>query len=87
MRRSTLVLAALLVLTLLGIVGARENSRAQFIRIQSAQARIFALDNRWGQLQLEQATLSSNTRVGNIAHQKLGLSAPKNSQTVMVQSR
>ncbi len=86
MRHSTLVLATLVTLTLLGIVGARESSRAQFIRIQSAQSRIFALDNRWGQLQLEQATLSSNTRVGDIAH-KLGLSAPKNSQTVMVQSR
>ncbi|MEY2341932.1 cell division protein FtsL [Acidithiobacillus sp. IBUN Pt1247-S3] len=87
MRRSTIILVALITLTLFGIVAARENSRAQFIHLQALQNHIFSLNNRWGQLQLEQATLASDTRVGDIAHQKLGLEAPKNSQIVMVKAQ
>ncbi|MGK9449720.1 cell division protein FtsL [Acidithiobacillus caldus] len=86
MRRSTITLVLLITLTLLGIVAARESSRSVFIQLQAAQARAFALDNRWGQLQLEQATLASNARVGDIARQKLGLVAPKNQQIVMVKA-
>ncbi len=86
MRRNTVILAILIMVTLLGIVAARESTRSQFIALQEAQAKHFALDNRWGQLQLEQATLASNARVGDIARQKLGLSAPKNSQIVMVKA-
>ncbi|WP_308389403.1 cell division protein FtsL [Acidithiobacillus sp. AMEEHan] len=87
MRRSTIILVILITLTLFGIVAARESSRAQFIHLQALQNRIFSLNNRWGQLQLEQATLASDTRVGDIAHQKLGLEAPKNSQIIMVKSQ
>ncbi|MFA7495161.1 MAG: cell division protein FtsL [Acidithiobacillus sp.] len=87
MRRSTVILALLITITLLGIVAARENTRSQFIALQEAQTQHFALDNRWGQLQLEQATLASNARVGDIARQKLHLSAPKNDQIVMVKAQ
>ncbi|MCL5051715.1 cell division protein FtsL [Acidithiobacillus acidisediminis] len=87
MRRSTIILVVLITLTLFGIVAARENSRAQFIHLQAQQNHIFTLNNRWGQLQLEQATLASDARVGDIAHQKLGLEAPKNSQIVMVKAQ
>ncbi|MCE5359944.1 cell division protein FtsL [Candidatus Igneacidithiobacillus taiwanensis] len=87
MRRSTLILVALITLTLFGIVAARETSRAQFIRLQALQNKIFTLNNQWGQLQLEQATLASDPRVGDIAHRKLGLEAPKNSQIVMVKAQ
>ncbi len=87
MRRSTLILVALITMTLLGIVAARETSRSRFIELQTLQNKIFALNNRWGQLQLEQATLASDTRVGDIAHQKLGLQAPRTSQIVMVKSQ
>ena len=47
MRRSTILLALLITATLLGIVAARENTRGQFIALQEAQAKHFALDNRW----------------------------------------
>ena len=87
MRRSTILLALLITASLFGIVAARQNTRSQFIALQEAQARHFALDNRWGQLELEQATLASNARVGDIARQKLGLSAPKSNQIIMVRTR
>ncbi|BBF64976.1 MULTISPECIES: cell division protein FtsL [Acidithiobacillus] len=87
MRRSTIILALLITASLFGIVAARQNTRSQFIALQEAQARHFALDNRWGQLELEQATLASNARVGDIARQKLGLSAPKSNQIIMVRTR
>ena len=87
MRRSTIILALLITASLFGIVAARQNTRSQFIALQEAQARHFALDNRWGQLELEQATLASNARVGDIASQKLGLSAPKSDQIIMVRTR
>ncbi|MCL4526074.1 MAG: cell division protein FtsL [Gammaproteobacteria bacterium] len=87
MRRSTIILALLITASLFGIVAARQNTRSQFIALQEAQARHFALNNRWGQLELEQATLASNARVGDIARQKLGLSAPKSNQIIMVRTR
>jgi cell division protein FtsL len=80
------VLALLILTTLVGIVAAREGTRSLFIALQQAQSERFALDNRWGQLQLEQATLASNARVGDIARQRLGLEVPKNSQVIMVKT-
>ncbi|OYV74848.1 MAG: cell division protein FtsL [Acidithiobacillus ferrivorans] len=86
MRSTTIVLALLILTTLVGIVAAREGTRSLFIALQQAQSERFALDNRWGQLQLEQATLASNARVGDIARQRLGLEVPKNSQIIMVKT-
>ncbi len=86
MRSATIVLALLILTTLMGIVAAREGTRSLFIALQQAQSERFALDNRWGQLQLEQATLASNARVGDIARQRLGLEVPKNSQIIMVKT-
>ncbi|MGC8504483.1 MAG: cell division protein FtsL [Acidithiobacillus sp.] len=86
MRSTTIVLALLILTTLVGIVAAREGTRSLFIALQQAQSERFALDNRWGQLQLEQATLASNARVGDIARQRLGLEVPKNSQVIMVKT-
>ncbi|MCL5979202.1 cell division protein FtsL [Acidithiobacillus sulfuriphilus] len=86
MRSATIVLALLILTTLVGIVAAREGTRSLFIALQQAQSERFALDNRWGQLQLEQATLASNARVGDIARQRLGLEVPKNSQIIMVKT-
>ncbi|MHB0887916.1 cell division protein FtsL [Acidithiobacillus sp.] len=86
MRSTTIALALLLLTTLVGIVAAREGTRSLFIALQQAQSERFALDNRWGQLQLEQATLASNARVGDIARQRLGLEVPKNSQIIMVKT-
>ena len=86
MRSATIVLALLILTTLVGIVAAREGTRSLFIALQQAQSERFALDNRWGQLQLEQATLASNARVGDIACQRLGLEVPKNSQVIMVKT-
>ena len=86
MRSATIALALLILTTLVGIVAAREGTRSLFIALQQAQSERFALDNRWGQLQLEQATLASNARVGDIARQRLGLEVPKNSQIIMVKT-
>ncbi|MHB1202903.1 MAG: cell division protein FtsL [Acidithiobacillus sp.] len=86
MRSTTIVLALLILTALVGIVAAREGTRSLFIALQQAQSERFALDNRWGQLQLEQATLASNARVGDIARQRLGLEVPKNSQIIMVKT-
>lgn len=86
MRSTTIALALLILTTLVGIVAAREGTRSLFIALQQAQSERFALDNRWGQLQLEQATLASNARVGDIARQRLGLEVPKNSQIIMVKT-
>ncbi|MHB1532728.1 cell division protein FtsL [Acidithiobacillus sp.] len=86
MRSTTIVLALLILTALVGIVAAREGTRSLFIALQQAQSERFSLDNRWGQLQLEQATLASNARVGDIARQRLGLEVPKNSQIIMVKT-
>ncbi len=44
-----------------------------------------ALDVEWGQLQLEQSTWATHTRVEQIARDKLGMHAPRTGQTVAME--
>lgn len=76
MRLSTILLALLVLVSLLGVVAARQTSRDLFIALQDAQNQHFKLDTAWGQLQLEQSTLAAHGRVETIAREKLGMTMP-----------
>lgn len=76
MRLSSVVLALLILLSLLGIVAARQASRELFIALQQAQSLHFKLDTEWGQLQLEQSTLAAHGRIDALARERLGMAAP-----------
>ena len=76
MRFSTMLLACLVLLSLLGVVAARQASRDLFVALQQAQNQHVDLDTEWGRLQLEQSTLAAHGRVDAIARDKLGMSMP-----------
>jgi cell division protein FtsL len=44
-----------------------------------------ALDVEWGQLQLEQSTWATHTRVEQIARDKLGMRPPRAGQTIAME--
>lgn len=66
-------LAVLVMISASALVTVRFNSRELFVASERLKSQAIALDQEWRRLQLEQAELSSNNRVNDIARSKLGL--------------
>ncbi|MEK7323341.1 MAG: cell division protein FtsL [Pseudomonadota bacterium] len=85
-RRSRIV-AGLLVCVLIsavGVVYAKHQSRKLFVELQALQKGRDDLDIEWGQLQLEQSTWATHGRVEGIAGAKLGMEIPEPNQVVVL---
>jgi cell division protein FtsL len=76
MSRLNVVLALVLVVCALGVVQAQHRSRTYFVELERLKKEARALDEQWGQLQLEQGTWANPARVDSLARTKLGLVAP-----------
>ena len=76
MLRLSLILFALLILCALGLVSSQHQARKLFASLEHENTRTRQLEVEYGQLQLEQGTWATPTRVGNIASQKLGMRVP-----------
>lgn len=78
--RGEIALAALLVLaalaSALAVVYARHEGRKLFIDLQALQQVRDEMDVEWGQLQLEQSTWATHSRIDPIAREQLGMQAP-----------
>jgi len=73
------VLAVMMVVVLvsaLGVVYIKHQSRKLFVELQSLQKNRDELNIEWGKLLLELSTLATPTRVEHIAREKLGMKAP-----------
>lgn len=88
MTRLQLVLLALLCVASvgsgMGVVFAKNQSRALFVELQKLRVERDQADMEWGRLQLELATRGSLERVQRIASRKLGMRAPSAGQVVVV---
>lgn len=82
--RALWCLVALVVISALGVVYAKHQSRKLFVELQTLQAARDDLDVEWGQLQLEQSTWATHGRVESIAGAKLGMSIPEPNQVVVL---
>jgi cell division protein FtsL len=80
----TLLLAALVLLSALGVVYAKHESRRLFGELQALELARDRMDTEWGQLQLEQGTLTTHGRVERDARTRLGMIIPEHGQVVMV---
>ncbi len=69
-----LALAALA--SALAVVYARHEGRKLFIELQALQQVRDDMDVEWGQLQLEQSTWATHSRIDPIAREKLEMSVP-----------
>ncbi|MGH8460226.1 MAG: cell division protein FtsL [Stenotrophobium sp.] len=77
-----LLLSALVVLSALTVVLVRFQNRELVTRMSQLRAEHESINMEWAQLQLEEATLASHTRVEKIAREQLGMTEPRDYVTV-----
>jgi len=78
-RLNALVLA-ILVACGLSLVTSQHQARKLFAELAQAQEQAQELDIEWGQLQLEQRTWATHSRVEQIATRSLGMRLPERSR-------
>lgn len=72
------------ILTSVGVIYAKHESRKLFVELQGLGYEKDAMDVEWGQLQLEQSTLTTQGQVEHAARTRLGMTAPVPDQMVIV---
>jgi cell division protein FtsL len=82
------VLLILMVLAVLasavGVIEAKHESRKRFVALQALEKARDQMNVEWGQLQLEQGTWATHSRVERIARKKLHMVIPKMETVVIV---
>ena len=76
MSRLNAVLALVLVVCALAVIQAQHRARTYFVELERLKKEARALEEQWGQLQLEQSTWANPARVDTLARTQLGLVAP-----------
>ncbi len=86
MRRSIFCLSLILLvfISALAIVLTRHQSRKLFVELQALEKQRDAMDEEWGQLQLEQATWGTHVRIEELARRKLGMTVPSAEAMVLI---
>jgi cell division protein FtsL len=85
MRCSTLSFGLILLvfISAVAVVLARHQSRKLFAELQELEQQRDAMNEEWGQLQLEQATWGTHSRIEDVARHKLGMAVPP-AEAIMV---
>jgi cell division protein FtsL len=85
-RRSIFCLSLILLVffSALAIVLARHQSRKLFVELQALEKQRDAMDEEWGQLQLEQSTWGTHVRIEELARRKLGMTVPPAEAIVLI---
>ncbi|MCK5639285.1 MAG: cell division protein FtsL [Gammaproteobacteria bacterium] len=78
------ILALLVLISAVGVVYAKHESRQLFIELQTLQEVRDQLNVRWGRLQLEQSTWATHGRIEDVAREKLGMKLPSAAAVVIV---
>jgi cell division protein FtsL len=80
----TLALVLLMLGSALGVVYAKHTSRKLFVELQQLEASRDAMNVEWGQLQLEQSTLTTHGQVEQFARERIGMHMPEPQSTVIL---
>ena len=83
--KTAAVLALLVMISAFSVIYAKHQSRKQFAELQALHKARDDMDIEWGQLQLEQSTLATHSRVEKTASAKLGMVIPDAKQVVILQ--
>ena len=84
-RPTTVFLLVLgVIATCISVVYARHEGRKQFVELQSLVYEKDRMDVEWGQLQLEQSTLTTQGQVEHAARSRLGMISPAPDQMVIL---
>jgi cell division protein FtsL len=76
MTRLNIVLFAVLIVCGLGLVGSKHQARKLFVELQAEQDRARNLEVEFGQLQLEQSTWATHSRIEQVASRELKMRVP-----------
>lgn len=81
-----LAIAALLVMISgIAVVYAKQLNRTSFIALQQLQKQRDEMNIEWGQLQLEQSTFATHSKIEQAARERLNMKLPSTSDIVIVQ--
>jgi cell division protein FtsL len=86
MTRANLVLLGILIACALAVVTSQHQGRKLYVELQKEQELAKQLDVEWGQLQLEQSTWATHSRIEKIAGRELGMRVPTAARTQIVGS-
>ncbi|MGH8525754.1 MAG: cell division protein FtsL [Gammaproteobacteria bacterium] len=78
------LLVGLVVITSLAITMTRHQSRKLFVELQALEQRHDAMNDEWGRLQLEQATLGTHGRIEERARSALNMTMPSVADVIIV---
>ena len=83
MAKANLVLLAIVIACALALVTAQHQARKLYMELQKEQELAKQLDVEWGQLQLEQSTWATHSRIEKIAA-KSGLRIPSTARVQVI---
>lgn len=78
------LLVGLVVITSLAITMTRHQSRKLFVELQALEQGHDAMNDEWGRLQLEQATLGTHGRIEERARSALNMTMPSVADVIIV---
>lgn len=82
--RIVAALMLVVILSALGVVYAKHQTRKLFVELQSLHKGRDDMEIEWGQLQLEQSTWATHGRIEDVANAKLGMEIPEPQQIVIL---
>lgn len=87
MRLQLPLMWCVLLISAVGVVWAKQQSRNQFVELQRLEKERDQLDTEWGQLRLEQSTLVTYGRIEKIAREDLHMVVPLPNQVRLVNAK
>ncbi len=75
MSRLNVAMALVLMVCALAVIQSQHRSRTYFVELERLKKEARALEEQWGQLQLEQSTWANPARVDTLARSRVGLVA------------
>jgi cell division protein FtsL len=78
------VMIIVVMISAMGVIAAKHESRKRFVALQALEKARDQMNVEWGQLQLEQGTWATNSRVERIAREKLHFINPDMEAVVIV---
>lgn len=87
MNRQNVLVVALIVavmMSAIAVIEAKHQGRKRFAQLQALEKERDQMNVEWGQLQLEQGTWATHSRVERIARSRLNMRVPDAEATVII---
>ena len=79
-----LLLSLVVMISAFAVIQAKHQSRKHFSQLQVLEKKRDQMNVEWGQLQLEQGTWATHSRVERIARKRLNMRIPEAKATVII---